>query len=58
VRAIARSAAGSSSSSPRSSSERRAEFDVLVVISACPDDQDGVNDSRPRPLGIKIIAPE
>jgi len=36
--------------------ELRAEMNVLVGISACPNDQDGVNDGRPKPLGIKIIA--
>ena len=37
--------------------ELRAEMNVLVGISACPNDQDGVNDGRPKPLGIKILAP-
>jgi len=37
--------------------ELRAELNVLVGISACPNDQDGVNDGRPKPLGIKILAP-
>jgi uncharacterized protein YcgI (DUF1989 family) len=35
----------------------RAEMNVLVGISACPNDQDGVNDGSPKPLGIKILAP-
>jgi uncharacterized protein len=37
--------------------ELRAELNVLVGISACPNDQDDVNDGRPKPLGIKIFAP-
>jgi uncharacterized protein YcgI (DUF1989 family) len=37
--------------------ELRAEMNVLVGISACPNDQDEVNDRTPKPLGIKILAP-
>ncbi|MEN3341668.1 MAG: uncharacterized protein V7644_1072 [Actinomycetota bacterium] len=36
--------------------ELRAEMNVLVGISACPNDQDDVNAGTPKPLGIKILA--
>jgi uncharacterized protein YcgI (DUF1989 family) len=37
--------------------ELRAELNVLVGISACPNDQDDVNAGQPKPLGIKILTP-
>src|SRR5436190_1455511 len=36
--------------------ELRAEMNVLVGISACPNDQDDVNAGTPKPLGVKILA--
>lgn len=36
--------------------ELHANMNVLVGISACPNDQDDVNDGKPKPLGIKILA--
>ncbi len=35
--------------------ELRAEMNVLVAVSACPNDQDAVNDGKPKPLRIKVI---
>jgi uncharacterized protein YcgI (DUF1989 family) len=37
--------------------ELTAEMNVLVGISACPNDQDRVNAGQPKPLGIKILEP-
>jgi uncharacterized protein len=33
----------------------RAEMNVLAAISACPNDQDAVNDGRPKPLGVSVF---
>jgi hypothetical protein len=35
--------------------ELRAEMNVLAAISACPNDQDAVNDGVPKALGIQIL---
>ena len=35
--------------------ELRAEMNVLVAISACPNDQDAVNDGTPKPLGVVVF---
>jgi uncharacterized protein len=35
--------------------ELRAEMNVLAAISACPNDQDAVNDGTPKPLGVQIL---
>ncbi len=35
--------------------ELRAEMNVLVAVSACPNDQDAVNDGVPKALGIQIL---
>ena len=37
--------------------ELRAEMRILAAISACPNDQDAVNDGRPKPLDVHIFAP-
>lgn len=36
--------------------ELRAEMNVLVAISACPNDQSAVNDGQPKPLGVTVFA--
>jgi uncharacterized protein YcgI (DUF1989 family) len=36
----------------------RAEMNVLAGISACPNDQDAVNDGTPKALGIQILEAE
>ncbi len=33
----------------------RAEMNVLVAVSACPNDQDAVNDGVPKPLGVQVF---
>jgi uncharacterized protein YcgI (DUF1989 family) len=33
----------------------RAEMNILAAISACPNDQDAVNDGVPKPLEIRIL---
>ena len=35
----------------------RAELEVLVAISACPDDQSAVNNFNPTPIGVVIYEP-
>jgi len=35
--------------------DMRAEMDILAAVSACPNDQDAVNDGVPKPLEIVIL---
>ncbi|MTE13383.1 DUF1989 domain-containing protein [Nocardia aurantiaca] len=42
---------------PGDSITLRAEMDCLVVVSACPQDHNPINGSRPTPLALTILSP-